>query len=172
MNANAKRKLLFCLGVLALVAVVCFVLRVPIRVQYHKAAFSLKFNNAHKFIRFGNYLRGKGIHFSWDIDSGHSDRDVDALVQLGYLVKREFAFSPPLSEKERRTLWGFGVRPTFLLSGGFSVDGRVLHVTTTPDDMAVVLARVREFDSGRATNSPTIRSSELPPAVAAGSRSP
>ena len=95
MSANAKQRLPFCLAVFTLVGVVCFVLRDPIRVQYHKAAFSVKCNNAYKLIPFGNYRRGKGIHFSWDVDP-HTDLDVDALVQLGYLVKREFTFEPPV----------------------------------------------------------------------------
>ena len=170
MNAKAKRKLLFVPGLLVLCAVVGYAFRHSICVHYHRAALSVKLDYAYKLIPFGNYLRGRGINWTWDRPD--TDRDVDALVQLGYLVKRDFAFIPPLSGEEFQKIH-LG-RPTASFKCmRWGLSNATIVAIARPDEMPALAKRIQSFRELRtATNSPTMRSSELPPAGAAGSRSP
>jgi hypothetical protein len=147
MSLNAKRKLLFGLSLLALVFVFCFVLHNSIRIQYHKTTLTLKSDYAYRLIPFGNFLRARGIKWQWDIDP-HEERDVEALVDLGYLIKRDFIFIPPLSHEEFQNIH-LGASMTYYRSMKWELTNATIVVIARPDEMPSIARRIESFRKSR-----------------------
>jgi len=105
------------LAAVVLAGALACLFRNSLLIEYHKQA--ILESGPHSFLR---------NHIS-------SDEHVQALVRLGYLVQREYRFSPPLSENEVKDLSKTRIPAKFAYSWWVSENHGILHVTARPDDM-------------------------------------
>ena len=150
---NRKRKILFFISA-ALAALVCFAYlrRNSLRIQYHKTAIILELGYGQRpaAVRWGNFARSKGFEWSWG-DGDSAEQHKEALVQLGYLHNRTFAFEPALSNVEHRSIGKAVSFSKDFVEWSVSQDNRALYVTARSNDLKMIERRIQDFEKQRAT---------------------